>query len=112
MDREPSAAKPTGPAADERTRTRVLALLEAQRWRLAMFASDGWFWDDPVRPETRQVLRAAARAVRLVDGVAGTRLEGRLVEDLATFSSPSRGLDGAAIYRMALADVDQPPPIA
>jgi hypothetical protein len=98
------------PAADERARTRVLALLEAQRWRLAMFASDGWFWDDPVRPETRQVLRAAARAVRLVDGVAGTRLERRLVEDLATFSSPSRGLDGTAIYRMALADVDQPPP--
>jgi hypothetical protein len=98
------------PAADEPTRTRVLALLEAQRWRLAMFASDGWFWDDPVRPETRQVLRAAARAVRLVDGVAGTRLERRLVEDLATFSSPSRGLDGAEIYRMALADVDQPPP--
>jgi len=99
------------PAADERTRGRVLALLEAQRWRLAMFASDGWFWDDPVRPETRQVLRAAARAVRLVDDVAGTRLERGLVEDLATFSSPSRGLDGAAIYRMALADVDQPPPI-
>ena len=98
------------PAAAEPARTRVLALLEAQRWRLAMFASDGWFWDDPVRPETRQVLRAAARAVRLVDGVAGTRLEQRLVEDLATFSSPSRGLDGAAIYRMALADVDQPPP--
>jgi hypothetical protein len=47
-----------------------------------------------------------------VDKVAGTRLEQRLVEDLATFSSPSRGLDGAAIYRMALADVDQPPPIA
>jgi hypothetical protein len=100
------------PAADEPTRTRVLALLEAQRWRLAMFASDGWFWDDPVRPETRQVLRAAARAVRLVDGIAGTGLERRLVEDLATFSSPSRGLDGAAIYGMALADVDQPPPIA
>ena len=84
--------------------------MEAQRWRLAMFASDGWFWDDPIRPETRQVLRAAARAVRLVDGVAGTRLERRLVDDLATLASPSRGLDGAAIYRMALADVDQPPP--
>jgi hypothetical protein len=75
-----------------------------------MFASDGWFWDDPIRPETRQVMRAAARAVRLVDGVAGTRLERRLVDDLAVFSSPSRGLDGAAIYRMALDDVNQPPP--
>ena len=75
-----------------------------------MFTSDGWFWDDPIRPETRQVLRAAARAVRIVDRIAGTRLEGRLVEDLALFTSPSRGLDGRAIYRMALADVDQPPP--
>ena len=88
----------------------VLELLEAQRWRLAMFASDGWYWDDPIRPETRQVLRAAARAARIVDAVAGSRLEGRLVDDLATLSSPSRGLDGAAIYRIALADVDQPPP--
>ena len=49
-----------------------LSLMEAQRWRLAMFASDGWFWDDPDRPETAAVLRAAARAARLVDGLAGT----------------------------------------
>ncbi len=56
------------PAANDEARGRALDLLEAQRWRLAMFASDGWFWDDPIRPETRQVLRAAARAVRIVDG--------------------------------------------
>jgi hypothetical protein len=93
-------ASATGPA---------LELLEAQRWRLAMFASDGWYWDDPIRPETRQVLRAAARAARLADQLAGSRLEARLVDDLETLSSPSRGLDGAAIYRMALADVGQPP---
>jgi len=96
------------PAADDRSRARLLDLLEAQRWRLAMFASDGWFWDDPVRPETRQVMRAAARAVRLVDATAGTRLERHLIDDLALLSSPSRGIDGAAIYRMALADVGQP----
>ncbi|HEX2755250.1 MAG TPA: DUF3536 domain-containing protein [Candidatus Limnocylindrales bacterium] len=100
------------PGADDAARGRALDLLEAQRWRLAMFASDGWYWDDPIRSETRQVLRAAARAVRLVDTTAGTRLERRLVDDLATFVSPSRGLDGAGIYRMALADVDQPPPAA
>jgi len=96
------------PAADHRQRARLLDLLEAQRWRLAMFASDGWFWDDPVRSETRQVMRAAARAVRLVDATAGTELERRLVADLALFTSPSRGLDGGAIYRMALDDVGQP----
>jgi hypothetical protein len=100
------------PAASDPARARVLDLLEAQRWRLAMFASDGWFWDDPIRPETRQVLRAAGRAVRLTDAVAGTHLERRLVADLGSFSSPSRGLEGGAIYRLALADIDQPPPPA
>jgi hypothetical protein len=98
------------PAADDAMRARALRFLEAQRWRLAMFASDGWYWDDPIRPETRAVLRAAARAARLVDELAGSRLETDLVADLALLTSPSRGLDGAAIYRLALADVDQPPP--
>jgi Domain of unknown function (DUF3536)/Glycosyl hydrolase family 57 len=96
------------PAASNDQRQRVLDLLQAQRWRLAMFASDGWYWDDPIRPETRAVMRAAARAARLADAVTGSRLEARLVDDLAILTSPSRGLDGAAIYRMALADVDQP----
>jgi hypothetical protein len=82
--------------------------MEAQRWRLAMFASDGWFWDDPVRTETRQVLRAAARAARLVDEIARTNLERRLVADLALLTSPSTGEDGTAIYRIALSDVGQP----
>ncbi len=98
------------PAADARHRARLRDLLAAQRWRLAMFASDGWFWDDPIRPETRQVMRAAARAARLVDATVATRLEPRLIDDLAVFSSPSRGLDGGAIYRMGLSDVGQPAP--
>jgi hypothetical protein len=89
---------------------RFAELMEAQRWRLAMFASDGWYWDDPVRPETRQVLRAAARAVRLVDGIGGTRLEARLLADLALLRSPARGIDGAEIYRRALTDLGQPTP--
>ena len=89
---------------------RVLeALMEAQRWRLAMFASDGWYWEEPTRPETKQVLRCAGRAAQLVDGIAGTRLERRLLEDLALFVSPTGGIDGAAIYRQALAEVGQSP---
>ena len=95
-------------ALDGPGRARSLVLLEAQRWRLAMFASDAWFWDDPIRPETKQVLRSAARAARLVDGELGTALEDRFVADLGLFSSPSRGLDGAAIYRTALAEIGQP----
>ena len=92
----------------EADRGRIVSFLEAQRWRLAMFASDGWYWDDPIRTETRQVLRAAARASQIVDDVAGTTLELRLLDDLSLFASPSRGLDGAEIYRIALADVGQP----
>lgn len=91
-------------------RRRLAAILEAQRWRLAMFASDGWFWDDPTRPETAQNLLAAARAARIVDGLAGTGLEARLVADLSVMRSPSMGIDGATIYRQALAEVGQPPP--
>ncbi|MFL5679826.1 MAG: DUF3536 domain-containing protein [Chloroflexota bacterium] len=104
------AARIIGHAPAPDAARRLLDLLEAQRWRLAMFASDGWFWDDPIRPETKQNLRCAARAVRLVDAIAGTRIERALVADLALFTSPGQGLDGAAIYRAALSEVGQPGP--
>jgi hypothetical protein len=84
--------------------------MEAQRWRLAMFSSDAWFWEDPARPETRQVLRFAARAARILDGMDGGQLERRLVADLGLLVSPGRGLDGAAVYRHALSEVGQPGP--
>jgi hypothetical protein len=74
-----------------------------------MFASDAWFWDDPIRPETRQVLRFAARAARLTDQIGGTDLERRFVEDLTLLHSPRQGVDGAAIYRTALEEVGQQP---
>jgi hypothetical protein len=60
-----------------------------------------------MRPETRQVMRMAARAARLVDGLAGSDLERRLVADLGLLRSPRHGLDGAAIYRSALEEVGQ-----
>lgn len=104
------AARRLGGRAAATDRHRLLMLLEAQRWRLAMFASDGWYWDDPSRPETRQVLRSAARAARIIDRLAGTALETRLVADLATLRSPALDIDGAAIYRHALSEIGQPPP--
>jgi hypothetical protein len=94
--------------ADEEERSRFLSLMEAERWRLAMFASDGWFWGDPVRLETKQVLLCAARAARLMDDSAGTDLEGRLLDDLSLFTSPSRRIDGAGIYAEALEEAHQP----
>ncbi|HEY7591166.1 MAG TPA: DUF3536 domain-containing protein [Candidatus Limnocylindrales bacterium] len=111
-DREAVAARRLDGAATGDDRARFVDLLEAQRWRLAMFASDAWYWDDPVRPETKQAMRCAARAVRLVDAAAGTTIERSLVADLALFTSPGHGLDGAAIYRAALSEVGQPGPAA
>lgn len=104
------AADRIGHGASEGDRRAFLDLMEAQRWRLAMFASDGWYWDDPIRPETRQNLRSAARAVRLLPPAAARRLEARFVEDLALLHSPGTGADGAAIYRSALREVGQPDP--
>ena len=75
-----------------------------------MFASDAWYWDDPARPETRGVLRAAAWAARAMDDVTGSRLEMRLVADLTLLRSPGHDIDGAEIYRQALAEVGQPTP--
>jgi hypothetical protein len=94
--------------SDRKAKATLGDILEAQRWRLAMFASDGWFWEDPARVETAQVLRSAARAVRLVDRAAGTHLEDRLLADLALVTSPSRHVDGARLYRDALAVIGQP----
>ena len=96
------------PLATPEQREGFLVLLEAERWRLAMFASDGWFWDDPVRLETKHVMLCAAKATRLVDAAAGTDLERRLVDDLSLLSSPSRRIDGAAIYAEALTAAGQP----
>ncbi|HLO35139.1 MAG TPA: DUF3536 domain-containing protein, partial [Candidatus Deferrimicrobium sp.] len=104
------AARWLGGSPDPEVSDSFLTVMEAQRWRLAMFASDGWFWDDPARQETAGVLRAAARAARLIDGQAAGAgdLEGRLVADLALFTSPGHGIDGAEIYRLALEEVGQP----
>jgi len=102
------AARWLGATAPLERRGRFLDQMEAQRWRLAMFASDAWYWDDPLRVETRQALRSAARAARLVDGIVGAGLERRLVDDVTLLHSPSSGADGAEIYRLALSEVGQP----
>ena len=57
-------------------------LMAAQRWRLAMYASCGWFWETPDRVETGLVIRRATHAATLIDGVAGTDLGIALASDL------------------------------
>ncbi|MFN8518012.1 MAG: DUF3536 domain-containing protein [Chloroflexota bacterium] len=94
-----------GAAAD--AATDLVALMAAQASRLAMFASCGWYWDDPRRLETRQVLRFAAHAVRRVDEVCRTSLEDVLVDDLSAVPIPG-GLDGSALYDQALESIGRP----
>jgi hypothetical protein len=87
-------------------RSAFLGMLAAQRWRLAMFASCAWFWEDPMRPETAGALRAATRAARLMDRVAGAGLERRLVADLSLVHGPG-GQDGVGMLHAALVAVGQ-----
>ena len=99
---------PSGVRARERAR--FLELMEVQRWRLAMFTSDAWFWDDPARPETMHAMRAAAWAAQHADALTGAGhagLERRLISDLALLGSPGHRVDGSEIYRRALNEVGQ-----
>ena len=81
----------------------LLGLMDAQRWRLAMYASCTWFWDVPDRVETASALRAAIRAARLIDALAETELERRLIDDLRLVKAEPG--DGADLARTALAGV-------
>ena len=79
----------TSPSAE--TAGTFRTLLEAQRWRLAMFASCGWFWERPDRPETAGALRYARRAAQLLDTLHDTGLARRLADDLAMVPLPTEG---------------------
>ncbi len=84
-----------GRDADEIAKRRFLDIMSAQRWRLAMYASCGWFWESSDRIETGLVIRAADHAARVVDRLSGTRLADRLADDFAAIraGNPSaRGL--------------------
>ncbi|HEY3124532.1 MAG TPA: DUF3536 domain-containing protein, partial [Thermoanaerobaculia bacterium] len=79
-------------------RGEALRLLEMQRYAMLMFASCGWFFDDPAGLETRQILRFAARAIEL-SGHGADSLEEGFVGRLASLRSndPEAG-DGRQIY--------------
>jgi uncharacterized protein DUF3536/glycosyl hydrolase family 57 len=81
--------------------------MEAQGWRLAMFASCAWFWEGTDRIEAAGAFRAAVRAARLIDELAGTDLERRLIADLRLIEAD--GVDGATLVDAALRAVGAPP---
>jgi hypothetical protein len=65
-----------------------------------MFTSCGWFFEDPVRLETRQVLRYAARALEFCPGPGVPALEARFLERLKPLrSNREPDLDGEDLYR-------------
>jgi alpha-amylase/alpha-mannosidase (GH57 family) len=64
-----------GRRLDAEETSRALALFEMERCGMAMFTSCGWFFDDPSGLETRQVLRYAACAIEIAEGLSGERLE-------------------------------------
>ncbi len=83
-------------------RRAALGLLEMQRYAMLMFASCGWFFDDPAGLETRQILRFAARAIELSGPGAGL-LEEEFLKRLEPVASndPAAG-DGRRIYEASV----------
>ena len=66
----------------ERAET-LLLLMQGQRFRLAMYASCAFYWDDLTRLEAGYGVRSAHHAAVLLDQRFGTHLQRDLVDDLA-----------------------------
>ena len=69
-------------AASERAET-LLHLMQGQRFRLAMYASCAFYWDDLTRLEAGYGVRSAHHAASLLDRRFGTHLQRDLIDDLA-----------------------------
>lgn len=78
----------------------ALALLDAERHRLAMFTSCAWFFDDLARIEPRLVLQHAARALKFLPHDDGEALESALMValEMAESNDPEDG-NGARLWR-------------
>lgn len=61
----------------------VETLMEAQRWRLAMYASCAFYWDDLTRIEAGYGVRSALHAAALLDRAFGTSLQAEFAAELA-----------------------------
>jgi alpha-amylase/alpha-mannosidase (GH57 family) len=97
--------------SDDERRTAV-SRLEMQRFAMLMFASCGWFFDDPAGLETRQLLRFAARAIEL-SGPGADSLEEEFLSRLQTVASndPAAG-DGRQIYETSVNSVNRELPVS
>jgi alpha-amylase/alpha-mannosidase (GH57 family) len=91
------------PPSDRDRRSEALRLLRMQWYAMLMFASCGWFFEDPSGLETRQILRFAARAIELAEPAEGDVLERDFLSLLADVRSndPEAG-DGRQIYETSV----------
>jgi alpha-amylase/alpha-mannosidase (GH57 family) len=83
---------------------RLLLLLEAQRHRLAMYASDGWFFEDLSRIEVRSNLGNAAMAIEMVQHALGIDLSPGFRSDLAAAKSWISDESGRDIHDHVVAE--------
>ncbi|MFZ5917332.1 MAG: DUF3536 domain-containing protein [Chloroflexota bacterium] len=96
-------ARHAGGGLTSADQARLLTLLEAQRYRQAMYTSCGWFFDDLGRIEPGLVIAYAAKAIQLVRQACGIGLEKDFRKDLSQASSAVTGQSGAGIYDRILA---------
>ena len=88
---------------DAAQRKMARPLLEMQRSAMLMYTSCGWFFDDPSGLETTQILRYAARAIELAEGIAPVRLEPDFLQALETAASNDpQAVDARRIYESAV----------
>ncbi len=80
-------------------RSRLLELLEMQRFAALMYTSCGWFFDEVSGLESSQILQYAGRVVQLASKFSGSALEESFKSRLAEIPSnlPEHG-DGRRIY--------------
>ena len=65
-----------------RDAVKALTLIEAQRMRMFMYTSCGWFFNDVSGIETRQILAYAIRAAEHTKNVSGVSIEKDFLNDL------------------------------
>jgi hypothetical protein len=84
-------------SADERVQ--ALRLLEMQRHRLLASTSCGWFFADLAGIEAVQILRYAARAIELAEGIGEHGIESSFSDQLAEAKSNNLTYgDGRSVY--------------
>jgi alpha-amylase/alpha-mannosidase (GH57 family) len=86
-------------------RQRLEAVMQAQRHRLAMYASCAFYWEDLARIEPRNAIANGLMALRLIENVTDHRLEFDFLHRLERVVSPRTRQTAAEIVRpLAVAD--------